>query len=336
MSAGSERDDGIVAREARPDDLGAILGLLRDSLGREDDVRYEALYRWKHEENPFGRSPAWVAVDGARLAGVRVLLRWEFDEGGATRRAVRAVDTATHPDYQGRGLFTRLTMHALDALRAEGVEFVFNTPNDQSRPGYLKMGWHVVGRLPAAARPTGIAGVRRMAAARVAADRWSLTTTVGEPARDVLDDTAAVEDLLASQPASSVLATRRSVEFLRWRYGTPLLGYRALVAPSGVADGLLIFRLRRRGPAREAVLADVLVAGADARARRALVRSLIRSVDADYVMAISSRREAIGQRLVPMPSGAGPVLTWRPLATARAQPPAIADWAVSLGDIELF
>ena len=69
-------------------------------------------------------------------------------------RAVRAVDTATDPDYQGRGLFTRLTLQAIDELRAEGVDFVFNTPNDQSRPGYLKMGWQVVGTLPTHVRPT--------------------------------------------------------------------------------------------------------------------------------------------------------------------------------------
>ena len=86
----------------------------------------------------------------------RVLMRWEFVEHGRVVHAVRAVDTATHPDYQGRGIFTRLTLHALDELRHE-IDFVFNTPNDQSRPGYLKMGWQVVGRLPTAVRPTGLA-----------------------------------------------------------------------------------------------------------------------------------------------------------------------------------
>ena len=73
-------------------------------------------------------------------------MRWEFQRGDEVFRCVRAVDTATHPDYQGRGLFTRLTKAALPELVADGVKFVFNTPNDQSRPGYLKMGWQAVGR----------------------------------------------------------------------------------------------------------------------------------------------------------------------------------------------
>jgi len=81
-----------------------------------------------------------------------VFLRWMFlrPEGGVAT-AVRAVDTATLPAAQGRGVFTRLTTTAVDELREQGVDFVFNTPNDRSRPGYLKMGWQVVGRVPGAA-----------------------------------------------------------------------------------------------------------------------------------------------------------------------------------------
>jgi hypothetical protein len=30
-------------------------------------------------------------------------MRWEFVRGGEVLRAVRAVDTATDPDYQGKG-----------------------------------------------------------------------------------------------------------------------------------------------------------------------------------------------------------------------------------------
>ena len=92
-------------------------------------------------------------VDGARIAGFRIFLCWELERGGAAVRAVRAVDTATHSDYQGRGTFSRLTLHAIDALRADRVGFIYNTPNGQSRPGYLKMGWQPVARLPVLARP---------------------------------------------------------------------------------------------------------------------------------------------------------------------------------------
>ncbi len=115
----------------------------------------------------------------------RALMRWEFVRGGVVLRAVRAVDTATDPEYQGRGLFRSLTMHGLEHVRAEGVDFVFNTPNTQSRPGYLKMGWREVGRLPAAVRFTGPGGAVAALRSRVPADRWSQELTIGTSVDDV-------------------------------------------------------------------------------------------------------------------------------------------------------
>ncbi len=39
------------------------------------------------------------------MIGFRTFLRWEFEDAGRVVRAVRAVDTATHPDHRGRGIF---------------------------------------------------------------------------------------------------------------------------------------------------------------------------------------------------------------------------------------
>ena len=149
---------GLNIREATPDDRPAIMELCRTSLGWGDDPRFEQLFSWKHDENAFGPSYMWVATDGGKIVGLRAFMRWEFVRGGEVLHAVRAVDTATHPDYQGKGLFTAMTMHGLDVIEGDGIDFVFNTPNDKSRPGYLKMGWQEVGKLPVAIRVAGPRG----------------------------------------------------------------------------------------------------------------------------------------------------------------------------------
>ena len=111
-SARPSRPPALDIRPAGTDDRDEVLALLRRSLGAGDDPRYPELFSWKHDQNAFGTSPMWVAVDGERIAAFRTLMRWEFVRGGRILRAVRAVDTATDPDYQGKGLFT-----ALDAPR---------------------------------------------------------------------------------------------------------------------------------------------------------------------------------------------------------------------------
>lgn len=318
-------------RPFRPDaDEGAVLDLLGASLGWVPDDLSAAFFRWKHAENAFGASAAWVAEADGRVAGFRTFLRWEWVvPGRGLVRAVRAVDTATHPDFQGRGIFSELTLHALGEMEREGVGFVFNTPNDKSRPGYLKMGWRLVERLGVWARPRSLLAAPKLAGARVPAEKWSLPATSGRPAPEVLEDEAAVTRLLASQPAPAGTATNRTPAFLRWRYGFPALHYRAALAGATVEDGVALYRLRRRGTAVEAAVCDVIAPGGDEGIARRLLRDIVRRSGADYAVRLAGHGPRAGWLTVP---GQGPTFVWRHVNDT--EPPAA--WALALGDIELF
>ena len=194
------------------------------------------------------------------------------------------------------------------------------------------MGWEVVGQLPTLVRPTRVRSLGRVAQARVPAERWSIASHAGEDARAVLGDEPSVDALLASlaHPGATGVQTNLSTAYLRWRFGTPLLGYRAVVASGGVADGLAIFRVRARGAAKEVALSAVLVPDGDRRAASRLVRAVARVADADYLLAIGRERLGPGG-LVRLPR-VGPLLTYR--AVSAPAPPAA--WNLTLGDIELF
>ncbi|HMG43689.1 MAG TPA: GNAT family N-acetyltransferase [Acidimicrobiales bacterium] len=323
----------IDVRVATSDDDPAVLELLQASMGWVPDEQYARFFAWKHRESPFGESPAWVAVDGERIVGFRTFLRWQFVHDGRVVDAVRAVDTATHPDYQGKGIFSLLTRHALDELATMGTGFVFNTPNDRSRPGYVKMGWQLVQRLPVAARPRSALALVRLARARTPADKWSADSTGGVSAPEALADREAVAALLDRLAGESGpgLATHRTPDYLAWRYGFPPLHYRALTGPGGLADGMVVFRVRRRGAATEAALCEVLVPGDDSGMIRQLLAEVLRSSQADHAVWLGAARPALG--LLPIP-GQGPTLMWR--SVCEQTPPPAADWHLTLGDIELF
>jgi predicted N-acetyltransferase YhbS len=323
----------VEVRCAEAADRPAILELLAASLGWSTDERFDAFFSWKHEENPFGRSPAWVAVDGGEVVGYRTFMRWELIAiDGTVLRAVRAVDTATHPAHQGRGIFRQLTLQALDDLHAEGVAFVFNTPNDKSRPGYLKMGWIPVGRLGVSARVLSLVAPWQLARARVPAELWSVSSTGGRPAPEVLADPG-LGDLVGSLPVGGGLTTPRTSAYLRWRYAFAPLAYRAVTLDHDVRAGLAIFRVRRRGPARECVLCEVLAPDGEPGASRALIRSVVRACGADYV--IRSGGPLVDRRgFIRLPRQ-GPMLTWRRLA-AHTPGGHLSDWDLALGDVELF
>ena len=341
----------ITVRRASADDLAGIIVVASAALGWAPGEPHEQLFRWKHLDNPFGESPMWVAESAGRLAGFRAFMRWELDgpatdtEGRRRWRAVRAVDTATHPDFQRMGIFSKLTLGALEEMRDEGVDVVFNTPNDQSRPGYLKMGWIDVGRLPVTFRPTSPAALARMAKARTAADKWSEPTSTGVSAIDALADLEAVASLASAATgggsskssnglSSAPLTTPLEAAFLAWRYALEPLHYRAWVGRSGrgdLSEGLVLFRRRRRGTTMECSVGHVLVPGGDPVDTRRLLGSLAKEVEADYLIRIGAPDGRGG--FAPLPNQ-GPRLTAR---TVTTEPPAdLAAWSFQLGDVELF
>ena len=316
----------VTLRPATPDDLPQILELCRRSLGWDESGDWEGLYRWKHLDNPFGASPAWVAAvesaGGERLVGLRVFLRWQFVRDGAVVHAVRAVDTATDPDFRGRGLFTALTLGALPALRAEGVELVFNTPNDQSRPGYVKMGWQPVGTLRPVLRPVGLGSVPRLVRSRVPAALWPEPLSVGRSVEDWL--AADGRALLSGRSAGDGLRTAVDEAFARWRFGAALQPCRVIGADGTVA----VVQVRARGAARELVC---LCAWGAARDVDALLIAAARAAGADVVLRLgapSIRRGFVGVRAL------GPRLTCLMLADAPVPP--LAHWQLTMGDVALF
>ena len=128
----------MVFREINYDnDIEEVVGLLKSNLNIRQNQTH---FNWKHVENPYGKSYGMLACDGGKIVAVRMFMQWEFIYCGKIYKAARPVDTVTDQNYRRRGLFTSLNKRAV--LWAEkNNDLIFNTPNQQSSPGNLKMGW---------------------------------------------------------------------------------------------------------------------------------------------------------------------------------------------------
>ena len=304
-------------RAAGADDFDDILDVCSVSLGWSNPDFDRALFRWKHEANPFGKSLIMVAVSEGRIVAVRPFMRWRFRRGDQTLQAARAVDTATHPDARGKGLFRTLTETGIDVLKAESVDFIFNTPNDQSRPGYLKMGWREAGHVGVGFRPRGLASLPNLRGGRVAATKVSLPATFGIEVRDGLANVASVNDF-----SSDRWSTDHSPETLRWRFDDGPVTYRWLPGPLGTA---VVARARRRGTATELLVAAT-IGHAEANARAAAVRIALDQSQADYCLTPPGYPKTITV------SRLGPLLTVRNVSSEPQ--PEHHRWEP--GDLELF
>ena len=131
---------------------------------------------------------------------------------------------------------------------------------------------------------------------------------------------------MAHHPAAvRDVVTNVSSEFLRWRYGLPLLSYRAVP----VGDGAVIVRARRRGKAQELVMLGRLNV-TERKADRAMA-GVLQSTECDHCIRLGGADVRAGFMKLP---GGGPVLTWRSL-NQESMPPQ-ANWRLGMGDVELF
>jgi GNAT superfamily N-acetyltransferase len=338
-------------RSATPDDTGRILDLVRLSLGEGRIPRDLPYWTWKHHENPFGESPMLLAESGeGELVGLRVFIRWRWASRGSNISAVRAVDTATHPDWRGQGIFSRLTRAMIDRMRDEGVSLVFNTPNDQSRPGYLKMGWISIGRTSFWVKP-----LRPLRMVRAIAGNGHVTVDGPVPASDASFSAATFLDrvagasldrfLSALHASEEKLVTPRDSDYLRWRYARiPGLSYQAVGELDGRNGALAFFRTKPQSGQRELRFSELLVAPTRQSLTQGanLVREALRGADVDFATAMAApgtpeQRVLVRCGFVPAPR-LGPAFTVRPINRLPngVNPLKRRSWRAAAGDLEVF
>lgn len=298
-------------REMRDSDLDEVVELMRISLG-EDPTRPKtsSSFAWKHFDNPFGRSIALVAEEGGSLVGLRTMMRWDLRTTDAeTLRCLRAVDTATHPRMQRQGIFRRLTEEALEVASQQRMDLVFNTPNERSGAGYLKMGWSPVGQITPLVRP--------------------LMPRVGK-APYGLDTREVEEDPPVDRPARG-LRTPRTPEYRRWRFKShPGVSYTEVVGQAGRA----VYRIHDRGGRKEFRVVEV--SGSPWKSLRRTARSVGARYSATWFSpGAPERRGALRSLHLPMP-GKGLNLVARPLRDLGLDVTSLGSWDLSLSDLELL
>ena len=323
-------------RPAEAKDKPAIIELLRKSLGESTIPKSAALWAWKHEENPFGPSYVLLAEENEELIGLRAFMQWEWHWNEKNYKTIRAVDTATHPQHQGKGIFKKLTLEQLERCKKDQVRFVFNTPNSQSMPGYLKMGWQIQGKMPLkiqALRPLKttfriLLKVKPGSQETASSDNWSNLA-------DSFDSRIPI--------SAGGMHTPYSVSYVRWRYArNPLFPY------SFVTDNenyILIYRIKEHSRFSELRITDFFLFNKNANIKKDIakkIRFISRKSSAD-LLTISGRQLLTykdylpGFGLVPI-RNAGPSITLRNL-TADDEFGTFMDmsnWSYSMGDLELF
>lgn len=106
--------------------------------------------RWLYVDNPDGHAVGFNAFNGDELAAHYVCIPSQIRVNGVIQKALLSLNTATHPRYQGKGLFTKLAELTYSAGSNMGYGSVYGVANANSTPGFTrKLGFQLVQPLSA-------------------------------------------------------------------------------------------------------------------------------------------------------------------------------------------
>jgi GNAT superfamily N-acetyltransferase len=126
-------------RQAEPKDLASIRSLYKTVWGYNRPDRYD---NWRYLNSVGSMCPVTLAVDGENLAGAYTVWPIKIRLGDRVVSGAQSVDTMTHPNYRGQGIFTKLAEACYEIAAAQGVEVLYSFPNPLSYPGFIKrLGW---------------------------------------------------------------------------------------------------------------------------------------------------------------------------------------------------
>ncbi|NMM48038.1 GNAT family N-acetyltransferase [Marinigracilibium pacificum] len=328
----------MTIRPGTKSDIPQIIELLKLSLGEGLMPKSEKYWQWKHVDNPFGESPVLLAFEGEELVGVRAFMRWRWTNGIETIEAIRAVDTATHPDHQGKGIFKKLTLAALDHCKEMGINMVYNTPNEQSKPGYIKMGWKEVGKLPIGIRilsPIKMF-INYLKNKNVTGSGYELIEKENEALVNTIDHADPGQYLGTTGYLPGIWRTDYSIDYIKWRYArVPVAKYFSIVD-----HGLYInYRIKENRWGRELRICDIFVSK---DVKKTEINKVIKR-EAKNIGAVAITYGSVDHypakkilKSTANPS-IGPIVTWRFIQDIdETEWLAFNQWSPSLGDLELF
>lgn len=312
----------MMIREAKQEDIDSIIVLLQASLGESLLKKSAEIWNFKHVINPFGESTVLLAEEASTLIGVRAFMQWRWQLNNQIWTSYRAVDTATHPNHQGKGIFKKLTLQAIEEIKQKGDCFVFNTPNDQSRPGYLKMGWQKVGKVRVAVVPTFFYGLQFLFSKKRNGN------SINSQQLETL-----CENHNLSMVQKNILFTPKSPQYLKWRYEeNPMQDY-FVVSTSAYYIVMYVKKHRYFNELRVVETIGSFDVKIHSSIKKVVLQYAIRK---RCLFITTAERNLFSFRLY---GGFGPVLTFRSVSSSeRFNNIAlnIDNWGYCLGDLELF
>ena len=318
----------LTYRDYAPGDEHRILNLFHEVFHREMSLTF---WRWRYEDSPWGHGIIRVAMDGDNMVGHFGVIPMRVQFAGKVYPAVFPMTAMTHPDYAGKGIFTRLMAETYESARKRGFPLVYGFFNQNSYYANVKFGYHDVIKMNPLEK------------------KLSPDEPDGYLASDIITVDAfdgSFDRLWERVKQDYVAVVPRTSEFLNWRFvQAPEVKYaRYAYRDKGGLLGYIVLKIYTEGKIVRGHIVDLLTAP-DENIARALVRRAFHYFRANGVTDVSCwiKGNTLYSRVLqndgfirhPGPTNFAVMLLEKGLANLLPAEEA-SSWFLTMGDSDVF
>lgn len=144
-------------------DRAGVLSLLETQWGYRPTPTW---FEWKYVDDPYRDEVSMtLAEHDGEIVAVQGYVPCRVRMGDRDVAALKPVDAVVHPDHRRKGLYSRITEHAIQYYRDREPAFFFNYPNAASLGAQQQLGWsevEVVSLYYRLQRPSNVMGDDRV------------------------------------------------------------------------------------------------------------------------------------------------------------------------------
>lgn len=118
--------------------LAEITTLLNLCFPKSVDIETKEYIKWEYLDNPDGHVEGFNAYFGQLLAAHYATIPIRMLINGLERKGLLSLNTATHPEHRGKGLFVKLAQQTYDYAKENRYDYVIGVANANSTHGFVK------------------------------------------------------------------------------------------------------------------------------------------------------------------------------------------------------
>ena len=114
-----------------------------------DTEKYSVEFlNWQYNQNPLGKVIGFDAFYNNELVAHYVAIPVLYTKNNQKFKGLLSLNTATHPNHTGKGLFINLASKTYQHAKELGYEFVIGVANQNSSHGFIKkLGFELISKL---------------------------------------------------------------------------------------------------------------------------------------------------------------------------------------------